>query len=89
VAAEAISVRQLEQLVESPDEPKLSVSPDRPIHQKAAYLRDLEEQFTQKLGTRVSILPGRARNSGRVVIEYYSLDDFDGLCVLLGIKAEG
>jgi ParB family chromosome partitioning protein len=91
VVGETLSVRQLEQLAEMPAEtsPDLSASPGRPIRQKAAYLRDLEDQFTQKIGTHVSIMPGRAKHSGKMIIEYYSLDDFDKICSMMGVEIQG
>jgi ParB-like chromosome segregation protein Spo0J len=63
--------------------------PRAPARPKAPYLRDLEEQLTRAVGTRVTILPSRARNTGRIVVEYYSLDDFDRIAAGLGLKAEG
>ena len=52
---------------------------------KAPYLRDIEERLSQAVGTRVQVRPGRAKNTGRIVIDYYSLDDFDGIAERLGI----
>jgi hypothetical protein len=46
----------------------------------------MEAQLTRAVGTRVTILPGRARHSGRVVIDYYSLDDFDRIAAALGVE---
>jgi hypothetical protein len=37
----------------------------------------------------VAIHPGRAKHSGRIVIDYYSLDDFDRIAGLLGVKGDG
>ncbi len=53
---------------------------------KAAHLVDLEEQLSHCVGTRVKILPGRAKHSGRIVIDYYSLDDFDRIAGALGLR---
>jgi len=90
VAANKLSVRGLERLVDgakAPDEARPPApagdEPGRP-----AYVRDLEEQLTRAVGTRVSIKPGRATNTGRIVIEYYSLDDFDRIGAALGLKPE-
>ena len=87
VAAETLSVRQLEVLAEHAVRPAASAI-ERPARAKAAYLKDLEEQLRRTLGTHVSILPGRSKHTGRMVIEYYSLDDFDRLCATMGIKVE-
>lgn len=87
VATESLSVRQLEVLAaQAPAEPaNASVKPARP---KAAYVSDLEEQLTRSLGTHVRIIPGRAKYTGRVVVEYYSLDDFESLCSRMGVAVE-
>ncbi len=70
-----LSVRQIEKMVA-----KDGVIQRRPRRRdpenKAPHIRDLEEQLRAALGTKVSILPVK-ESSGRVVIEYYSLDDFD------------
>ncbi len=83
VIRDGLSVRQLENLVAAgPASDKVAL----PRKQKQAYVVDMEEQLTQSFGTRVSIKPGRAKNTGRVVVEYYSLDDFDRLTAALGAK---
>lgn len=87
VVAEALSVRQLEALVAAGASPARPAEP-RPARVKAAYLRDLEDQLTRAVGTRVSILPGKAKHSGRLVVEYYSLDDFDRIAKNLGVTVE-
>lgn len=70
-----LSVRQVEKLVA-----KGGVSPRRPRRRpddnKEPHIRDLEDQLRAALGTKVSIMATKP-NAGRVVIEYYSLDDFD------------
>ena len=88
VAAEGLSVRQLEKLIaklpaggDKPDRPK------RHAQAKPPYIRDLEDQLTRTVGTRVTILPGRAKHTGRIVVDYYNLDDFDRVAVLLGLGA--
>ena len=89
-----LSVRDLEQLLAersdaTPAEPGIEEDPAagrRPA--KPPYIRDLEEQLTQVVGTRVLIRPGRAKNTGKVVIDYYSLEDFDRIGDLLGLKVE-
>ncbi len=87
IVAETLSVRQLETLAAiSPQQEQ--APPQRTIHTKAAYLRDLEDQLTRAVGTRVTIMPGRAKHTGRLVIDYYSLDDFDRFCSALGLKVE-
>jgi len=85
VAEKELSVRQLEGLIATQAararEPKRSTAG----RTKPPYIVDLEERLTQAVGTRVIIQPGRAKNSGRLVIEYYSLDDFDRITAGLGL----
>lgn len=82
-----LTVRQLEELMARPAsaEPAPAVG-ERKV--KAAYLRDLEEQLTARVGTKVAILPGRAKNTGRIVVEYYSLEDFDRIAAGLGLAGD-
>jgi hypothetical protein len=45
---------------------------------------DLERKLAEHLGTKVSIQLGRKKGSGRLIVEFYSLDQFDGLMSRLG-----
>ena len=86
VANEDLSVRQLEGLIEV-----ATTHPGRPRRepkQKQPYIRDLEDQLTATVGTKVFILPGRAKNTGRIMIDYYSLEDFDRITENLGLKLQ-
>jgi len=88
-ATEQLSVRALEELVTAA---LRDAGVERPAQRrrssKPPYIRDLEEQLSQTVGTRVVIRPARAKNSGRIVIDYYSLDDFDRITGALGAKLE-
>ncbi len=70
-----LSVRQVEKLVSKggikPRQRRRQPEPNKPPH-----ILDLEEQLRAALGTKVSIVATKS-SAGRVVIEYYSLDDFD------------
>ena len=93
IASDGLSVRQVEGMLAA----ELAVSNDggplraRPRRErlKPSYVRDLEERLTAAVGTRVAIHPGRAKHSGRIVIDYYSLDDFDRIAGLLGVRGDG
>ncbi|MHC4986512.1 MAG: ParB/RepB/Spo0J family partition protein [Planctomycetota bacterium] len=82
-----LSVRQLEAMVAADvartGQPKRRGSADKP-----AYVRDLEQQLTQQVGTRVTIAPGRSKDKGKLTIEYYSLDDFDRILNKLGVSLD-
>lgn len=55
---------------------------------RSAHLQDLEQRFERAVKTKVSIHEGRKRGSGRITIEYYTLDDFDRVASLLGVKSD-
>ncbi len=79
IVAKNLSVRQTEALVRShaapaPGKKKTGRSKDRDI-------QILEEEISRILGTRVMVED--RKNKGRVVIEYYSLDDLDRILGIL------
>ena len=51
-----------------------------------AHRHDLERQLGDHLGTKVRVHPGKKKGTGRLSIEFYSLDQFDGLMQRLGFK---
>jgi ParB family transcriptional regulator, chromosome partitioning protein len=56
-------------------------------HPRQAVLRDLERQIGAHLGTKVQIQTDAAGKKGRLVIEFYGLDHFDGVLSKLGFSA--
>jgi ParB family chromosome partitioning protein len=91
-AEEGWSVRQLEDAIAAreSDAQAPSQPPPSPASApaKAPHIRDLEDQLSRAAGTRVRIRPGRGKNRGRIVIDYYSLDDFDRIAEALGLVVE-
>ena len=81
-----LSVRQLEKRLQKKSEPQ-QLPPEHAGRQ--AHVAELEREMTQHFGTKVSInSSGRRRQRGRIVIEFYSLDDFDRLReALLGSRS--
>ena len=82
VAAEQMSVREVERAVK-----QLSGSPgkgSKPRKKKGSdpYLRDLEEKMAQAVGTKVTISE-KARGKGKIEIEYYSMAELDRLFELI------
>ncbi len=84
---EGLSVRALEQ--------RLAVAGGQPLAApvnatpgKSQYIQDVERQIMQALGTKVVIRPGRSKNTGCIILEYYNLDDFDRIIGALGAKIE-
>ena len=60
----------------------------RPEQIRSAHLRDMEQKFERALKTRVNIKEGRKKGSGKIVIEFFTLDDFDRVAERLGVAAE-
>ncbi|HUU85624.1 MAG TPA: ParB/RepB/Spo0J family partition protein [Phycisphaerae bacterium] len=89
VVANALSVRALEEVVRrtKPGRGKEGEKPPR-SRDKTPHVADLEERCSVAVGTKVVIQEGRRKGSGRIVIDYYSLDDFDRIIDRLGIERE-
>ena len=82
IEAEGLSVREVEQLAggralpaAAPGVPAIP----RPEKVKTADVKALEDQLRQALGTKVEIKTGRSGKKGKILVEYYSLDDFNRL----------
>ncbi len=82
-----LSVRALEELVriENP-RPTEPTAPTAPLERKTSNVKDLEKKLERAVRTRVTIKEGRKKGSGRIVIEFYTLDDFDRIAGLLGMR---
>ena len=90
VVAEEWSVRELERRIQQvqrggsvlPHSPSTGATAE--VTARDANVADLERQLAEHLGTRVSIQLGRKKGSGRLSIEFYNLDQFDGLMQKMG-----
>jgi len=49
----------------------------RTLVAKSAHVIELEQELSRKLGTRLRIFPSKKKNTGKIVIQYFSLDEFD------------
>lgn len=76
-----LSVRQVEALATA-DPQTRSVSP--PVRTLDTHMANVERRLSKALGMRVQLRPGRAKNSGRVIITYNSLEEFDTIAQRLG-----
>jgi len=54
---------------------------------KAAHIIDLESKLSRQLGTRVSIETRKNGQRGKIIIEFYSLDEFDSIAEMLGLAS--
>ena len=55
---------------------------------KPPHILDLEHKLAGQLSTKVSIDTRKNGQRGRIVIEFYSLDEFDGIMERLGLVCE-
>jgi ParB family chromosome partitioning protein len=80
-----LSVRQVEKLVKRYS----SQTSDKGKSESTVppYLVDMERQFGEALGTKVRIDTRKNGQSGRVIIDFYSLDEFDSLSKKLGVNS--
>jgi ParB family chromosome partitioning protein len=76
IAAEDLSVRQVEQLVRRYSQPAPARKKGQAPAPAATPLAEVEERLADRLGTRVSIQMG-ARQRGKIVVEFGSPDDLE------------
>lgn len=84
-----LSVRALEDIVRR--EKSRAETDAKPAHlakPASAHLADLQRRFEEAVRTKVVIKEGKKKGSGRIVIEYHSLDEFDRLAQQLGVRLE-
>ena len=78
-----LSVREVERLVR-----KYLTGTEhstRAVRSKPAHILDLESKLASQLGTRVSIETRKNGQRGKIVIEFYSLDEFDRIAERIGL----
>jgi len=54
----------------------------------SAHVRDMERRFEEAVRTKVTIVEGKKKGTGRIVLEYYTFDDFGRIAKLLGVRPE-
>ncbi len=70
-----VSVRKLERMIQMMQQ---QVTPAQSKNNKTPHILELEHEMTRILGTRVMIHTAkRTTHRGKIIIEYYNLDDFD------------
>jgi ParB family chromosome partitioning protein len=82
------SVRMVEAAVRRATESPDSTGTPKPSASRPAHLDDLEEQIGSQLGTKVAIKTTRKKGRGAITIQFYSLDQFDGLLERLGVELQ-
>jgi ParB family chromosome partitioning protein len=79
------SVRKIEQLARERAMSPEAIAAAIAKSPRDAVLRDLERQLGQHLGTKVTILADKQGKRGRLSIEFYGIDHFDGLLAKMGL----
>ena len=80
------SVRELERHTQQ----ATAGSRERSTHDQvaAAHRRDLEKRLGEHLGTKVHIVTARKKGAGRIIVEFFSLDQFEGLMERMGYRSD-
>ncbi|MFH0962753.1 MAG: ParB/RepB/Spo0J family partition protein [Planctomycetota bacterium] len=77
IVREDLSVRQVENLIARLRETHKTRGKAHPEKAKSAQIRSLEDRLRAALGTRVLIAEGPKKGHGRILVEFYSHDDFE------------
>jgi ParB family chromosome partitioning protein len=90
VVGNQLSVRALEELVRRE---RTRGSGEADIQRTAVrtvspHLADIQRRFEETVRTKVVIKEGKRKGTGRIVLEYHSLDEFDRLASMLGVQLD-
>jgi ParB family chromosome partitioning protein len=79
-----LSVREVEKLVRK--QLTASDAKTKTAKVKPAHIHDLEDKLIKYLGTKVSIETRKNGQRGKIIIDFYSLDEFDGIIERIGLN---
>ncbi|WP_006786790.1 ParB/RepB/Spo0J family partition protein [Thiorhodospira sibirica] len=79
VAEEGLSVRQTERLVQAHNTASAAPSAKQSPPVKDTDIRHLESELSERLGAPVNINHNAKKGGGKLVIQYHSLDELDGI----------
>jgi ParB family chromosome partitioning protein len=82
------SVRQLEAAVREKGVVPRGTSRRKAANPTSNHLSDLRRQLEEHLGSRVDLRVGRTKGAGELRIQFFSLDEFDGLMQRIGFKGD-
>ena len=83
-----LSVRQVEQLAKVPAGDPANL-PDIAVSRETAQMRYASEvalAIAKALGVPVQLIPGKKKNSGRLVVQYRSLEEFDRIVERMDVR---
>lgn len=81
-----LSVREVERLVRKFLADTGRAKPTAKV--KAVHIVDLEDKLGSQLGAKVTIETKKKGQRGRIIIEFYSLDEFDSITERIGLACE-
>ena len=61
---------------------------NKTLRSKPPHILDIENKLSSRLGTKVNIETRKSGQRGKVIIEFYSLDEFDGILEKIGLVCE-
>jgi len=82
ILVKGLSVREVESLTRAKTDIPVSAPAKKSVKPKDQDLVRLEESLQQRLGTKVRIQAKKKR--GKIIVEYYSLDDLERILRLMG-----
>jgi ParB family transcriptional regulator, chromosome partitioning protein len=85
-----LSVRQVEELARRADATPANQEPEAqrtPLNASRQHLSSVEQALGKAIGLRVRVRAGRKKNSGRVVISYANIEEFDRIAERIGGSA--
>ena len=80
---EGLSTRRVEQLASEKQKGAAGVRPDKP---RPPHVEDLEDRLRRHFGTKITV--DDAQGKGRIVIEYYSVEDAQRILDRMGLPPE-
>jgi ParB family chromosome partitioning protein len=80
------SVRRLESAVKRFGSPRSAAKDALTPPARQAVIVDLERRLSQHLGTKAFIATDASGSKGKITIEFYGIDHFDGLLAKMGLK---
>lgn len=83
ILTDRISVREIEAYAQNFHERRPRLKAAGEVHKKTPEIMQLETQLEKHLGAKVEIHPGSSAENGKIVVHYYSLDDFDRVTRIL------
>ncbi len=88
-ASENWTIRRLESAAKQAQRVAETEPKDPQLRAREAVMRDLETRLGEYLGSKVEIRTDRTGKRGRITIEFYGLDHFDGVMSKIGYQPGG